>query len=116
MIETYVIFIMIVAIGIFMCNALKGVGNALTSSKEKRPTIPAFRYDRNEQKKARKRHRDYARWRKKDPEKWNLYKQFLRDSDFSYEEAKARGEDMNEFWEKERIRRDEFYRKIRGAE
>ena len=34
----------------------------------------------------------------------------------NYEEAEAKGEDMAEFWEKERIRRDEFYRKIRGAE
>lgn len=64
----------------------------------------------------KKRHREYAKWKKTNPEKWNKYRQFLRDSDSRYDEAKAGGEDMKAFWEEERTRRDEFEKMMKETE
>ena len=117
MIETFCVLSLIVGVGVFICEAFKGTGKALsspfghnvkTSQTAKKSAKPLFVYDRKRQKKVKRRLREYAKWKKTDPEKWNKYSQFLRDSDLRYEEAKAGGEDLKAFWEKERARRDEF--------
>lgn len=125
MIETFCILSLIVWVGVFICEAFKGTGKASsspslrcvgTSRTAEKAAKPLFAYDRKGQKMVKRRLREYAKWKKTDPEKWDKYRQFLRDSDLRYEEAKAGGEDMKAFWEKERARRDEFDKMVKETE
>lgn len=125
MIETFCILSLMVWIGVFICEAFKGTGKASSSPSVRcvktlrtaeKTAKPLFAYDRKRQKKVKRRHREYAKWKKTDPEKWNKYRQFLRDSDSRYDEAKAGGEDMKAFWEEERTRRDEFEKMMKETE
>lgn len=86
-----------------------------------KPTIkktpPAFcTYGRKVRRMARDRHREVAKWKEKCPRKYELYKQFLRESAQRYKVAKARGADMDEFWKSETRPRDEFMTKTRELE
>lgn len=106
----------LILIVVFICKALSAAGKSLAKPVVKK-TPPAFcTYDRKMRREARNRHREVARWKEKDPEKYKLYKQFLKESDLRYEEAKAKGEDMDEFWKKEKLSRDEFMGKLSGLE
>lgn len=125
MIETFCILSLIVWVGVFICEAFKGIGkassspsgrNVKTSQTAEKAAKPLFAYDRKRQEMVKNRYREYAKCKKMDPEKWNKYRQFLRDSDLRYEEAKAGGEDMKVFWEKERARRDEFEKMMKETE
>ena len=125
MIETYCILSLIVVVGVFLREAFRGTGKAVSSSVRhpdrasrtaEKTAKPLFAYDRKRQKKVKRRHREYAKWKKTNPEKWNRYRLFLRESDVRCYEAKAGGEDMKAFWEEERARRDEFEKMMKGTE